>query len=235
MSSSAITDEVALRIGLAARVLPDMDVRLLLEILTNIIGQPLTVGKLAKIRSNRFRASAEVYLQNASEDDVKQALSFLKGRGIKFEAEPLPAVETYADGDMPGSIRVACSSESGDRINAHFGSCPQFLIYQLSANQIKLVDIRSVPTFDEDDDKNAKRAELINDCHVLCTKSIGGPAAAKVVRAGLHPMKVPEGTEAKEFLTRLQDVLQGNPPPWLAKVMGDKPEERVRFQKEAMQ
>ncbi len=235
MSSSTITDEVALRVGLAARVLPDMDVRLLLEILTNIIGQPLTGGKLAKIRSNRFRIAAADHLQNASDEEIKTALSFLKGRGIKLEAEPLPEVEDYADGDMPGSIRVACSSESGDRIDAHFGSCPRFLIYQLSAKEIRLVAIRQVPVFHEDDDKNVKRSELINDCHVLCTKSIGGPAAAKVVRAGLHPMKVPDVVDAKSFLQRLQIVLQGNPPPWLAKVMGEKPEQRVRFQQEAMQ
>ncbi len=134
---------------------------------------------------------------------------------------------------MPGSIRVACASNSGDNINGHFGSCARFLIYQISADEIKLVDIRVPGTVPDDADKNALRAQLINDSQVLYTISVGGPAAAKVVRAGLHPIKLPQGGKAVEVLERLQETLAGSPPPWLAKVMGQEPEERVRFREEA--
>lgn len=49
--------------------------------------------------------------------------------------------------------------------------------------------------------------------------AIGGTAAARVVNAGLMPVKVAEGSSVAELLQRLQGVLQGTPPPWLRKVM----------------
>ena len=67
----------------------------------------------------------------------------------------------------------------------------------------------------------------------MYVQSIGGPAAAKVVKAGIYPMKLPEGGKATEVLTRLQSVMAGTPPPWLAKVMGVSAERRVRYSAEA--
>ncbi|MGB1110107.1 MAG: dinitrogenase iron-molybdenum cofactor biosynthesis protein, partial [Gammaproteobacteria bacterium] len=72
-------------------------------------------------------------------------------------------------------------------------------------------------------------------CQLLYVASIGGPAAAKVVRAGVHPIKLPPNAEVPEadtLLEGLQVTLSGNPPPWLAKAMGASPEERVRFERE---
>ena len=49
--------------------------------------------------------------------------------------------------------------------------------------------------------------------------AIGGPAAAKVVRADVHPVKKPTGGAAREVLKELQSRLD-SPPPWLAQIMG---------------
>jgi len=234
MSSQAVNDDVALRIGLAARALPEVDAKTFISVLIAAIGQPVTASKLSKLRLNRLRQAANGALDTVDEHDLKRALSFLKGRGIKLEADPLPGAVAYQSGDMPGSIRVACSSDNGDKIDGHFGSCERFLIYQVAADEIRLVELRSVPEIDADDDKNKRRAELINDCHVLCTTSIGGPAAAKVIREGLHPIKLAAAVSAPEYMSSLQSVLKASPPPWLAKVMGEKPEQRVRFNQEAV-
>jgi len=59
--------------------------------------------------------------------------------------------------------------------------------------------------------------------------SIGGPAAAKVIKAGIYPMKLPEEAEAREVLAKLQAILGGSPPPWLAKIIGVSARDRVRF------
>ena len=228
---SALAEEVALRIALAARTLPDTEVRDLLMGVISLVGEPLTAAKLGKLRLGKLKQ-----LDGLSEvDDVylKQALSFLKGRGVRVEPEPLPEVQPYTHGAMPGSIRVACASNSGDQVNGHFGSCARFLIYQLAKDEIRLIDIRIPGKVPDDADKNALRAELIGDCQVLYTVSIGGPAAAKAVRAGLHPIKLPNGGHAAEVLLRLQETLAGSPPPWLAKVMGLAPEQRSRFREEA--
>lgn len=231
--SSHVNDDVALRIGLAARALPDIDAKSFVAVLIAAVGQPITASKLSKLRLNRMRNAGNGVLDTVDEHDLKQALSFLKGRGIKLEAEPLPEVSDYQPQDMPGSIRVACSSDNGDKIDGHFGSCERFLIYQVAADETRLVEIRTIPEIDPDEDKNKHRAELINDCHVLCTTSIGGPAAAKVIREGLHPIKLKAAVTAVEYLAELQSVLKASPPPWLAKVMGEKPEQRIRFNQEA--
>lgn len=228
---SPLSEEIALRLALAARALPDVEVRDLVVGVLQLVGEPLTVPKLNKLRLGKLKHIDG--LAEVDESYLKEALALLKGRNIQFEPEPLPEVESLGAGEMPGSIRVACASNSGDQVNGHFGSCARFLIYQLAADELRLVDIRTPRAIHEDEDKNALRAELIADCQVLYTASIGGPAAAKVVRAGLHPIKVPQGGSARDELQRLQRAIADSPPPWLAKVMGFEPEERVRFREEA--
>ncbi len=228
---SALAEEVALRIALAARALPDTDVRELLVGVISLLGEPLTVARLSKLRLGKLKQLEG--LADVDEAILKQALSYLKGRNVRYEPEPLPEIQPYTHGAMPGSIRVACASNNGDQIDGHFGSCARFLIYQLASDESRLIDIRVPAKAAEDADKNALRAELISDCQVLYTVSIGGPAAAKVVRAGLHPIKMPTGGHASEVLLRLQETLAGSPPPWLAKVMGLTPEQRSRYREEA--
>jgi len=226
----ALTEDVALRIALASRALPDTEVRNLLLGVISLLGEPLTTAKLGKLRLNKLKQLEE--LAEIDESYLKQALEFLKGRNIKLEPKSLPEVQAYTHGAMPGSIRVACASNNGDQIDGHFGSCARFLIYQLTSDEIRLVDIRTPGRAPDDADKNALRAEQIADCQVLYTVSIGGPAAAKVVRAGLHPIKLASGGQATEVLQRLQNAIADCPPPWLAKVMGIEPEERTRFREE---
>jgi len=137
---------------------------------------------------------------------------------------PLP----YTDGDMPDSIRVACSSNSGDLLNGHFGSCERFLVYQVSQTAYRLIDVRDVGDDEAEEDKNAYRASLILDCQVLFIASVGGPAAAKIIKKGIHPIKQVTVVPTSELLEKLQLAL-ANPSPWLGKVMGKDAQARARF------
>jgi nitrogen fixation protein NifX len=133
---------------------------------------------------------------------------------------------------MPGSVRVACASNGGEALDGHFGSARRFLVYQVSTDETRLIDARMADDRGRED-KNAYRAELIRDCRVLYVASIGGPAAAKVVKADIHPVKDAAGGSARDRMLALQGVLATKPPPWLAKVMGQTPEERIRFGRDA--
>jgi nitrogen fixation protein NifX len=234
MSPQAISRDVALRIGMAARVLPEVDPRRLIEVLVDRLGSPLTEKRLAKITVTDLKTGLGSLDGEEDGEDISGGVQSLK-LAVRYlwgeeDIEPkLPAIQAYQEGEMPGSIRVACASNSGGHVDGHFGSCPRFLVYQVSTGETRLVDIRSTEGADSADDKNAFRANLIADCHVLYVQSIGGPAAAKVVRASIHPIKVPEGGDAVEVISRLQEVLGGTPPPWLAKVMGVEAQERARF------
>ncbi len=119
---------------------------------------------------------------------------------------------------MSGTIRVACATDSGELIDGHFGSCRAFLVYQVSPSAVEFVNALSTATADEAEDRNKARAALISGCQIACFQSIGGPAVAKVVRVGAHPIKVAPNTRVDDMLARLQQALK-SPPPWLAKVM----------------
>lgn len=229
---STLSEDVAVRLAMAARALPDdIATRDLVLAVVDVVGDPVTSTKLNKLRLSRLKRAEQ--LANIEDSYLKAALNFLKGRNISREPEPLPEIIDYEDGDLPHSVRVACASNSGNKIDGHFGSCKRFLIFQLSADEIRLIDIREPQPAAEDEDKNVARALLVDDCQVLYTVSIGGPAAAKVVRAGLHPIKLPDGGAAETVLQRLQETIAGSPPPWLAKAMGQDAQERARYKEEA--
>ncbi|QGU33186.1 NifB/NifX family molybdenum-iron cluster-binding protein [Thermochromatium tepidum] len=120
---------------------------------------------------------------------------------------------------MPRPIRIACATESGRLIDGHFGSCRAFAIWDVGPDDITFIEARSTLEADESADRNRARAELIQDCQITYVQEIGGPAAAKVVRAGVHPLRVAPGTSMHAMLERLQQALR-KPPPWLARVMG---------------
>ncbi|MBV1789732.1 dinitrogenase iron-molybdenum cofactor biosynthesis protein [Marinobacterium sp. D7] len=229
--ADTLSPEVALRIGLAARALPDTDPKRLMMVLVDALGLPITPTKLGRLKVTRLKAAADGELGEIDTAYLKQAVSLLRGIGVPTDEapEPLPEVQDYAEGDMPGSIRVACASNHDTQIDGHFGSCARFLVYQVSESEVRLIAIRKAGHAPDEMDKNIYRANLIEDCQLLYTVSIGGPAAAKVVRAGLHPIKLPDGGEATELLDQLKGVIGNNPPPWLAKVMGFGAEERIRF------
>lgn len=233
MNSQAISRELALRIGLAARALPDTDAKRLLSVLTDCIGLPITEEKIVGINLKTLKTALAGEFSDVDDPLLTHALSILNSGSTAHAG--IWEKEAYADGDMPGSVRIACASNDGINVDGHFGSCSQFMIYQVSADEVRLIDIRGtdIPAGLEVDDKNVFRAELIQDCQVLYIASVGGPAAAKIVKLGIHPMKLPGIETIADIIDQLQTVIAGTPPPWLAKVMGIEAADRFRFEREA--
>ena len=224
MSATPVASrDAALRIALAARTLDGLDVRALVGALAERFELPITESKLASITVEDLRSilagshAEENCVVGLPADVLKEAVRFLWGENI--EGGDLPKIESYAEGDLPGSIRVAIANNKGENLDGHFGSCERFLVYQVSPEDIRLIAARSGLDADEAEDRNKARAEVIADCDLLFIQSIGGPAAAKVVRAGVHPLKKPKGGAAREILAELQGALVC-PPPWLARIMG---------------
>jgi len=217
--ASPLPDCLALRIGLAARSLPDTSPGQLLRVLIAVLGEPLTEIKLNGLTVKDIKTGADGALGEINGPLLRQALALLKG-----EDETGSSVATPQPGDpaeIPHSIRVACASNNGERLDGHFGSCARFLIYQVSATASQLIAVRPAPaTTRLSIDHSAERVALINDCHLLCVLSIGGPAAARVVNSGIHPFKRPQAEDISTLLSELQQVLAGDPPPWLARIIG---------------
>lgn len=231
-SAMNLSREAALRIALAARVLPGIGVARLLDMLQQSIPGPLTEESLQTITVTNLKTGfASADGEEDGEDisvglpAIKEAVRILWG---ELGADDLPK-PVVLDSLPERSIRVAIASNTGENLDGHFGSCLRFLIYQVSAEEKALIDVRSALEADFAEDKNGFRVDLIRDCQVLYVVSVGGPAAAKVVRADIYPMKKLEGGLAQDILAELQTVMAGSPPPWLAKHLGVAAEERVRF------
>ena len=225
--------EAALRIALAARTLNGLDVRALVGALIEKLDTPLTEKKLGTLTVDDLRIilagdfAEQGCHVGVDADTLKEAVRLLWGQGV--ENSDFPVVDAYTEGEMPGSLRVAIAANRGENLDGHFGSCERFLIYQVGADAIKLIAVRSTVEADAEEDKNAARSALINDCQIVYVQSIGGPAAAKVVRANVHPVKKPAGGKAREVLVELQGRL-ACPPPWLAQIMGVPSATLARFE-----
>ena len=70
------------------------------------------------------------------------------------------------------------------------------------------------------DDKIGPKVAAIAGCNLLFVLAIGGPAAAKVVGARIHPVKLSAPEPIEDILRKVQTMMSGNPPPWLRKAMG---------------
>ncbi|MFZ0257237.1 MAG: NifB/NifX family molybdenum-iron cluster-binding protein [Gammaproteobacteria bacterium] len=221
MRNETLSRALALRIGLAARVLPDTDSATLVRLLDECVGRPFSEDKFRQLTPRRLRMASRGALSGVKPDVIRQAVKWLQGEAQEERIpSDVPQTQALDNSEMSHSIRVAVASDSGEHLDGHFGSCARFLIYQVSLDEMRLIDIRSTAVAPQSgDEKNAYRVALISDCHLLYIVAIGGPAAAKVVRAGIHPLKDPESGDARKALAHLQKALEGMPPPWLAKAM----------------
>lgn len=230
-----LSREAALRIALAARVLPGIDVGQLLEILQRRIIDDITEESLTTITVTDLKTGFGSADGEEDGEDISLGLPAIKEavRILWGESEEDELPQTQAeDPTLNSAIKVAVASNSGELLNGHFGSCIRYLVYQVNTEHCRLIDIRSALEADFSDDRNAFRVDLINDCQVLYVVSVGGPAAAKVVRGGIYPIKRIDGGEAKEIIAELQNVMAGKPPPWLAKILGATAEDRIRYKRD---
>jgi nitrogen fixation protein NifX len=233
----AISNEVALRIAFASKALKGVPLPQLIDALHTCLGEVLDEAALSRVTVANLKASfGGSYNLDGEEDGserwrtadmaaFKEAVRILWGDSHESGG---PVLDAYRDEDMPHSVRVAMASNRGEELNGHFGSAAYFLVYQVSATEIRLLDVRSAAGADESSDKNASRVNLIRDCRLLYIVSIGGPAAAKVIKADIHLLPVPDGGPARRILGDLQRVIGKAPPPWLAKALGAPVGERLR-------
>lgn len=214
--STEITESVALRLGLAAKAVPQISLKKFIHELINELGQPVTEKKLRSLNPKKLFNILSTADRDIERGQSNQVYAILTSADITtMKAPELPeSIEVKGP-----KLRVAISSNNNEQLDGHFGSCLRFLIYDVNETEWKLVDIRAVATDESGLLRTNYLVDLIRDCHVLSTLSIGGPAAAKVVRADITPIKKLQPTSVDEILKPLTDVIRTTPPPWLAKIL----------------
>lgn len=142
----------------------------------------------------------------------------------------LRIIETDDDVGAPvtgPAIRVAIATQDMKNLNAHFGSAKKFTIYNVTKTGWNLIETVGFDTVSDEQGSHAAGSEdrigpkvaALAGCHLLFCLAIGGPSAAKVVSAKIHPIKVPEPQPVEAVLERTRVMLNGTPPPWLRKVL----------------
>lgn len=112
-------------------------------------------------------------------------------------------------------------------LNAHFGSAKRFAVYDVTFDGWNFVEAVAFEDVSDEsgmhrndgDDRITPKVEALKGCHLLFCLAIGGPSAAKVVSAKIHPIKVPSPQSIEDVLSRTQTMLKTAPPPWLRKVL----------------
>lgn len=118
-------------------------------------------------------------------------------------------------------MKVAFTTTTGEMIDRHFGMSEGFQVWEIGPDEARYVETIAVGSHgDDEEDKIAARAEVLRECAIVYTMQIGGPAAAKLVARKIHPMKTNAVVPVSEIVGKLQEVLRGNPPPWLRKALG---------------
>lgn len=133
-------------------------------------------------------------------------------------------------------MKIAFATQDLQRVDAHFGWAKNIAIYEMTPAGYDFVETFS---FDGDlqedgnEDKLAPKIEAIQDCAILYVAAIGGSGAARVVANKIHPVKVTQAEPILDILDKLQDVMNGTPPPWLRKAMMKGREREFNFEEEA--
>jgi len=127
------------------------------------------------------------------------------------------------------SMKVAFASTDKVHIDEHFGQAKEFYVWEIGPEEASFSGVIQVQSEADmpghTDDKIEARGAALSDCALVYVAEIGGPAAARLVQKRIHPLKSKDREPIVDVVAKLQEVLKGNPPPWLRKAMlkGERP------------
>lgn len=210
------------RLFALAQLLPEIAPATLINWLETTCDEALTLERLSALSLDELSRHLPVDNSVLTVARWQQIMDYLHGN--------LPPHLTEQSARRQGQqLQVAFASSNGLTVNGHFGQCRLFFIYAWDQQGPFLSGLRRYQP-QEGEDGNEGRLRLLTDCHLLFCESIGGPAAAKVIRHNIHPIKVPTATTIDEQLQALQKMLTEQMPPWLAKRLGkDNPLQQRQF------
>jgi len=138
--------------------------------------------------------------------------------------------------ELQDAMLVAFATKDMETINAHFGGAKEFVVYRLSKDGFEVQGVLKTETTKlSGDEKTDFKVQILKGVNVMYCESIGGTAAAKVIRAGINPMKVNEPRRIEDVLNELVTMVNGNPPPWVKKIMNIETTEDPRLARWAVE
>lgn len=190
--------------------LPELQPAQIMAWLTRDQDETLTPARLAAYTQSQLEAFFPVDEVLMSPGRWSRVKACLRG-----ELPPHLRVQTFPQ--RPPQLLVAFASQDGLMINGHFGQGRLFFVYAFDDDGYWLHSLRRYPSAPQQDEANEVRAQLLADCQLLFCEAIGGPAAARLIRHNIHPIKVPAGLTLTSQCDNIKKLFAGQLPPWLAK------------------
>ena len=117
-------------------------------------------------------------------------------------------------------MKVAFATKDLVSVDEHFGWAKQFAVCDITKDGVKLAEVvKSEESPENEDDKINSKIDAVRGCSIVYGQAIGPTAAARVVKAQIHPIKVEKVIPIEEALNSLVAMLNGNPPPWIKRII----------------
>ncbi len=116
-------------------------------------------------------------------------------------------------------MKVGFTTTDNVFINDHFGWAKKIAVYDVTESGFDFIELREFEEEEDEMEKIDKKIAKLRDLKIIFVENIGGTAAAKIVSAGIHPVKSKSDDKIVNVLENLQEVLSKNPPPWLKKII----------------
>lgn len=116
---------------------------------------------------------------------------------------------------------IAFASTDGVTVNQHFGWSKSFELYRItdqSAEFIKTLD-SSQDDIEDEHEKLAYKISTVQEADIMYCSQIGPTASKMVLASKIYPMRSGENDRIDETIVKLQELLLGNPPPWLQRIV----------------
>lgn len=120
-------------------------------------------------------------------------------------------------------MKVAFTTHDSETINAHFGWAQCIDVYDVDTNGYafrETLEFGGDLKEDGNEDKLEPKVKALAGCTLVYVSAIGGSAAARLMRHQITPVKSQtEADDIQDVLTRLVEILNSSPPPWLRKAL----------------
>ncbi|MCQ1775143.1 nitrogen fixation protein NifX [Neorhizobium galegae] len=126
-----------------------------------------------------------------------------------------------------GTLRLAIATQDMKRLNGHFGSAERFAIYDVTPDSLSFIGAVVFENLSDElavqrtphHERLAAKIAVLASCQLFFCIDIGGPSAARVISANIHPIKLPRPEGIGALLARVQSRLKAGPPPWLRRAI----------------
>jgi len=130
-----------------------------------------------------------------------------------------------------GSIRVAFATTDMKHVDQHFGSAQSFAIYEVAADEWRMVEVSQFDPQAQDGNEAKLPAKIatLEGCVAVYCQAVGHSAIQQLLALGIQPLKVSEGSPIGELLSDLQDEIRHGPSTWLARALKRGDGDEARF------